>query len=409
MVELPAYRTADDGPALSRRLLALTEAGQPAACPVHVGLGDPVALSDNDALITHTLARHLAEGTAHTLPPFNSVPHPALRVLNAASWDRVDAMTADFAEMPVDLASGLWARVDEVCRHGAPSSPAERGAAAELMLRLGYPLRAAEILGLLDADITTHAFRPDMVRAELQTFMRLRPEARPVLEGRALRAAADPGLPPAARLRLANYIVVLDGKRGTATPEFHRAVALGRRATEEMPETGMVRHLAEHTLYRAIAFEPYLRGDREGTMEFLGRAARALEAARPAPDSPDFLSWSDHAFPMFETLSKTLLGYGEVPRALDSTARLVEINPNDHRAWAVRGRALAHAGDLDAAVRAWERILPLGGLPVAAAAFYLGWAHGQLGDADRARAFHRLSYSVDPTPETIAGRATASG
>ncbi|QFZ75175.1 hypothetical protein GFH48_19570 [Streptomyces fagopyri] len=144
-------------------------------------------------------------------------------------------------------------------------------------------------------------------------------------------------------------------------------------------------------------------------MEFLGRAARALEAARPAPDSPDFLSWSDHAFPMFETLSKTLLGYGEVPRALDSTARLVEINPNDHRAWAVHGRAPAHAGDLDAAVRAWERILPLGALPVAAAAFHLGWAHGQLGDADRARAFHRLSYAVDPTPEAIAGRATASG
>lgn len=407
--ELPAYRVVEDGPTLSRRLLALTEAGRPAACPVHVGLGDPVPLSDNDAHVTHTIARHLAEGTTHALPPFNSVPHPALRVLNAASRDRVDAMTADFADMPADLRSDLWARVDEVCRRGASLSPAERGIAAELLLRLGYPLRAAEILGLLDADIATHTFRPGMVRAELQVLMRLRPQARPVLEERALHAAADPGLAPAVRLRLANYIVVLDGKRGRATPAFHRAVELARRAMEEMSETGLVRHLAEHTLYRAIAFEPYLRGDREGTMEFLGLAAHALETARPGSDSVDFLSWSDHAFPMFETLSKTLLAYGQIPQALDSTARLVEINPNDHRAWAVRGRALAHAGDLNAAVEAWERILPLGGLPVAAAGFFLGWAHEELGEADRAREYYRLSYAVDPTPEAIAGKVVGAG
>ncbi|MFC5196676.1 hypothetical protein [Streptomyces kaempferi] len=408
MVELPAYRTVDDGPALSRRLLALTEAGRPVACPVHVGLGDPVALSSNDAHITHTVARHLAEGTAHALPPFNSVPHPALRVLNAASWDRVDAMTADFAGMPADLASDLWTRVDEVCRRGATLSSAERGVAAELLLRLGYPHGAAEILGLLDADVTTHTFRPDMVRAELQAFMRLYPQARSVLEDRALRAAADPGMAPAARLRLANYIVVLDGKRGHATPAFHRAVELARRAMEETPGTGMARHLAEHTLYRAIAFEPYLRGDEEGTMELLGRAAEALEVARPGTDALDSLSWNDHAFPMFETLSKTLLGYGEVRQALDSTARLVTINPNDHRAWAVRGRALACSGDLEGAVRAWERILPLGGLPVAAAGFFLGWAHGELGDTALAREFYELSYSVDPTPEAIAGKVPLS-
>ncbi|MGW3634516.1 tetratricopeptide repeat protein [Streptomyces sp. NPDC005122] len=409
MLELPAYRTVDDGPTLSRRLLALTEAGRPAVCPVHVGLGDPVALSGNDAIITHTMARHLVAGTADSLPPFNSVPHPALRVLTAASWDRVDAMTADFSEMPAELTSSLWSRVDEVCRPGTALSPAERSVAAEVMLRLGFPLRAAEVLDLLDADVTTHVFRPGMVRAELQTFMRLRPQAHRVIEGRALRAAADTRLAPGIRLKLANYIVVLDGKRGTATPEFHQAVDLARRALEEMSETGMVRHLAEHTLYRAIAFEPYLRGDREGTLEDLGLAAQALREARPAADStdsPDFLSWSDHAFPMFETLSKTLLGYGEVQQALDSTTRLVEINPNDHRTWAVRGRALAHAGDLGAAVQAWERILPLGGLPVAAAAFFLGWAHEQFGDTDRAREFYELSHSVDPTPDAIARKAT---
>ncbi|MER6782455.1 MULTISPECIES: tetratricopeptide repeat protein [unclassified Streptomyces] len=402
MTKLPTYLPAPGAPAFARRLRALMAADAPAACPIHVGLGDPVPNSSSLAVLTHTTARYLVDGNAHLLPSFNTAPPPALRILNAASWGRDDAMAREFDAMPQDLASDLWRSVDKVCEAPETLTRIERRTASDLFLRLGYPQRAGQVLGLLQADVNTHAFHPETVRAELAVLFRLHPGAQDVLEDRALQAAADAGLPPRARVSLANFVVVRNGKRGTDTPALHRAAELGRRAMAEIEGTGMDRHLAEHTLYRAIAYEPFLVRDVALTMELLERAALALIEAQPRRDTVEYQAWEDHAFPMFETLSKTLLAQGRADEALTSTAELVELSPHDHRAWAVRAQALVAVGELEEAVRAWERVLPQGGLPVAAALFYIGWAHDRMGNPAQAQSYYRRSHTVDPTPEALA-------
>jgi tetratricopeptide (TPR) repeat protein len=129
-----------------------------------------------------------------------------------------------------------------------------------------------------------------------------------------------------------------------------------------------------------------------------------LARAEPESGLVDILAWKDHAFPMFETLSKTLLAAGDVERALEASNTLITISPHDHRVWAVRARTLVAADDLPGAIEAWERIVPMGGLPVAGAAFFLGWAHEQLDDVARAREYYALSYAVDPTPIAVSER-----
>ncbi|RKR92196.1 hypothetical protein BDK92_6630 [Micromonospora pisi] len=405
-MKLPKYRPAPGVRALTERLLSLTTAGVPAVCPVHVGLGEPVVSSTTLGHITYNIALALVNGTAHALPPFNTFPRPERRILDAASWDRVDATGADFAQMPVDLASELWHQVDQACRDHGSLTIAERCVLSDLLLRLGYPLRAGEILGLLDADIVGHPIRPETARSDLAVLLRLYPDAHPLMEDWALRAAASTAVPPQTRVRLANYVVVANGKRGADVPAVHLAAELGREAMAEVTGNGMDRYLTEHTLYRAIAYEPYLRGDMTHTMELLDRAAAALAQAEPDTGPLEILSWKDHAFPMFETLSRTLIGQGEVSWALGSTADLIAISPYDHRVWELRAHALVASDDLHEAVGAWEQILPQGGLPVASAAFYLGWAHHQLGDAGKAQEYYTLSRAVDPTPVELAEHMT---
>ncbi|MFD9575438.1 tetratricopeptide repeat protein [Streptomyces sp. NPDC059982] len=401
MTKLPKYLPAPGAPAFAKRLHALLAANTPAACPIHVGLGSPVSNSSSLATLTHTIARHLADGKAHLLPSFNTAPPPALRILNAASWGRTDAMARDFDAMPGDLASTLWLDIDKLCKAPDALSRTERRVASDLFLRLGYPQRAGHVLNLLDADVHTHAFHPETVRAELAVLFRLHPGAQVVLEERALQAAADPSLPPRARLSLANFVVVRNGKRGTDTPALHTAAERGRSAMTEIEGTGMDRYLAEHTLYRAIAYEPFLVRDTAQTMDLLESASLALIQAQPRQGTVDYLAWEDHAFPMFETLSKTLLAQGRAQEALTTTDKLTALSPYDHRAWAVRAQALVAVGELEEAIRAWEEVLPQGGHPVAAALFYIGWAHEQLGRPAQARSFYRSSHHVDPTPEAL--------
>ncbi|MCM2420618.1 tetratricopeptide repeat protein [Streptomyces sp. RKAG293] len=399
---LPKHVPTPGAPAFAQRLRALMTAGTPAVCPIHVGLGDPVPGSSSLATITHAIARHLVDGTADQLPVFNTAPPPALRILQAASWARLDAMTGDFDQMPADLAGDLWHCVGAVCASPGELTRAEGRAASDLLLRLGYPRRAGEVLGLLDADIHTHVFHPETVRAELAVLFRLHPGAQDILEERALQAAADESLPPRARLALANFVVVRNGKRGTQTLALHTAAWFGQQAMAQITGSGMDRHLAEHTLYRAIAYVPFLRKDGDQTMELLDRAALALEDACPSPDAGlQRLAWEDHAFPMFETLSKTLLAQGKTEQALASSERLTHLSPYDHRAWAVRAQALVAAGHLEDAAVAWEQTLPQGGLPVAAALFYLGWVHQQLGSPAEAAEHYRRSLAVDPTAPVV--------
>ncbi|WP_406318089.1 tetratricopeptide repeat protein [Streptosporangium sp. NBC_01639] len=399
-LRIPPYRLPGGAKPFARRLRALLSAGRPAACPVPIGLAAPQPLSDTVAICTHAIARHLVEGDAAALPIFNTRPPDTWRILTAASRNRPDAFTEEFGDLPADLASDLWLQVDQVCRDRDSLPPPALRAAADLLLRLGYPKKAAELLGMSGTKADAHRFNPRLAREEMSVLFRFHHDSAQ-LEQLALNAAADEEIDAYARLMLANFIVVRNGKRGTDTPEAHQAAELGRAALASLDDTETVKALAEHTWLRAVAYLPFLKSDVKATLAILDRAEECLALGRPSQGTLRILAWEDHATPLYETLAKTLILFGQAERAVAATDRLVELNPHDHRTWNRRGQALVAAGRIDEALHAFERTLPLGGIAVAEAAFHLGWVYEQLGKPDLARDHYLLSQRVDPTVDVV--------
>ncbi|WP_433273466.1 tetratricopeptide repeat protein [Actinosynnema sp. CS-041913] len=389
---MPPNYQPDPGPrALARRLGALAVAGVPVRCGVWLGLREPGAGSSRLAEVTHTIARHFADGDVAALPRFNTNPSPATRVFTAASHGRVDALGPDMAAFPDDLASPLWWRVLDRVR--AELTTADRVVAADLLLRLGYQRHAADVLGMADF----RGFTPELAVRQLAVLFWSRPSAAEV-EQLALDGARDTRLPPAARHALALFVLVRNGRRGTDTAALHEAAALAGRTAPDEP-------LPRQAHYRALAFVPFLRGDRAATWHLLDRALDSQRAARPRT-ALERLAWEDYAYPLHETIARTHLRSGAPDKAVDATGELVALSPNDARTWAIRGDALLAADRLDEAVHAFDAGVALGGLPAARAAFYRGWALTRLGRSAEAAESYRLSWRIDPT---VPAAARASG
>ncbi|GAB2959655.1 tetratricopeptide repeat protein [Saccharothrix stipae] len=385
----------DPGPrALAVRLGALATAGVPVRCRVYVGLHEPGETSPPHAVVTHTIARHLASGTTAALPRFTTNPSPMQRVYDAASLGRVDAIGGDLAVFPADLASDLWSRVRE-----RSVEPDDRVTAADLLLRLGYQRHAADVLGMAQVDPRTHVFDPTTAVKQLAVLF-WHPHRPADLEALALRGARDERLPADARRTLALFVVVRNGRRGDDTPALHEAAALARALP---PADG----LAWQSLHRALAFIPFLRGDVVGTFRLLDLALEAQLEVRPTT-ALDRLAWADHAFPLHETIARTHLRTGSPDRAVTASDELVSLAPHDHRTWAVRGDALLAARRWREAVEAFDRAVALGGLPAARAAFLRGWALDRLGRRADATDSYRLSHRIDPTVTATGSARTTS-
>ncbi|MDT8912283.1 hypothetical protein [Amycolatopsis sp. PS_44_ISF1] len=392
----PAYFPPAGSAPLAARLRALLTAGVPVACGVYPGLADPGPASARHAEATHARARHVADRSVE-LPHFNTNPPPILRVLAAASLGRVDALSDTMADFPADLAGDLWRQVAGVVADPGGLEPAERAHASDLMLRLGYPRTAARVLGMAAPDPASHAFSRECAIAELAVLLRRRHDPA-VLEARALDLARDRSHTARVRMIAANFVVVRNGRRGTDTPALHESAELALAAAEEWEADPFAGNLAWQTVHRATAYVPFLRGDADGTLRALDLAeARQKAAEAEVTDPLRELAWIDHAFPLYETIAKTHLRLGHAGPAVTATARLVELSPHDQRTWAVRGQALLAAGRPEDAAEAFGRALPLGGLPVARAAYHLAWIHDLLGDRERAAHYCALSRRVDPT------------
>ena len=393
----PAYAPEPGPTALSRRLKALLDADVPVSCPVYLGLGPPGELSAQHAESTHAVARQLAVRAVDALPHFNTNPPPILRVLAAVSRGRLDAIGDDPADFPDDLGSDLWRRVRALAADPAALDPDERRHLADLMLRLGHLSVAAEVLGMSGADPETHHFDRVTAVEQLAVLFRRGRDTR-VLERRALAVARDRTYPARIRYIMANFVVVRNGRRGEDAPALHEAAELAVEAVGGLDTTPFAAHLATQTVYRAVAFVPFVRRDGAETLKILDRAEEHQLAAEPLAEGPlQRLAWIDHAFPLYETIGRTHLRLGDAVEAVAATDTLARLSPHDPRAWDMRGHALVLAGRAEDAVLAYGHALPIGGLPVAKAAFQLGWLHAQLGHRDAALDFYRMSQRIDPT------------
>lgn len=399
----PRYQPASGREALVNRLEALTLAGVPAACSVYVGLAEPGPRSPNHAVVTHTIARHLAVGDFEALPWFNTSPPPVLRILAAASWQRRDAMVLRPGQLPDDLASDLWWSVVKLLRTPSELPAAGTSALVEVLIRLGFLRTAAEVLGIsYQEPLANCNLRQATARPELATLSRLAPKS-PALITLARTAAEDSRYTPRQRIAFANFVIVRLGKAGKESSVLDDMFSAGTAALDEIPPDSFEYHLTRHTLYRAAAYIPFLRGNQDSTMDLLRTAHEAIFSAEPR-NSLEQLSLTDHIFPMFETLAKTYTLYNDLTAATTSALELVRISPWDSRTWFSYGQVLLRSGRFEDAIAAYEKVYEIGGHPVGQAAYYSGFALERLGRKKEALDRYRFAERVDPTVDVVQER-----
>lgn len=393
MTAPPRHRTDPSPRALAIRLRALLTAEVPASCRVYAGLAAPASTAALHARVTHAIASSFVAGESAGVPRFEPPPCAHQRLLSAASWGRVDGLGADMATFPVDLASELWWRVHD--RALGPLRAAERRVACELMLRLGYPRRAASVIGLCAIDARKHTFTPELALAQLAVLCCHLPAS--VVEPMALTAARS-GLPADVRRELALFVVFRNAARGTDSTSLLAGAALAVRASAELPRSGFVGALARARLNRALAVVPFVRRDIGEAHRTLGRAVECLTSVTPGAAEIDRLAWADEAYALYGFLARTHLAVGLGERAFGYTDELVALSPGDDRTWVLRGDALVACGRLEEAVEAYGRGVELGGWGAARAAHSRGFVLERLG-LDGAADFE-LARRIDPTALT---------
>ncbi|SMC97657.1 tetratricopeptide repeat protein [Lentzea albidocapillata] len=471
MTAMPRYRTDQSPRALATRLRALCTARVPVACGVYAGLSAPVPTSALHARITHAMARAFVAGTSADVPRFEPPPSAQLRLLTAASWDRLDGAGPDMTTFPVDLASELWWRVHERAlgssrtpdrapgssrtadrafgssrtpdrafgssrtpdrAFGSSRTPdhpldasrtperapgssrtpdralgssrtADRRLACDLLLRLGYSHRAAEVIGLSVIDPRKHVLSPDLALEQLAVLRCHLPSS--AVEAMALRGARS-GLPPETRRDLALFVVFRNAARGADSTSIQAAAALATKASSELPQNGFTGLLNRARLHRALAAVPFVRRDIAETHRLLGRALESLTSITPATEM-DRLAWADEAYALYAFLVRTHLTIGLGQRAAGYAAELAEISPGDDRSWALQGDALAACGQLEAALDAYGRGIALGGWGAARAAYLRAFVLERLGRVAEAAEDYVLSQRIDPTSSVVAGSVVA--
>jgi tetratricopeptide (TPR) repeat protein len=247
-----------------------------------------------------------------------------------------------------------------------------------------------------------HAFATPELAIKEFAVLYWRPHNPDDLDRLALRGAADPALPLETRVSLATFVVVLHGKRGVETPIMTEAAHLAQAGADQL-STSFADNLARQACYRGLAFLPFVRRDRAGTLDVLDQAYRCQMEAIPNTALEKF-AWDDYAFPLFETLAKTNTLLGRPQQAVTATDTLIAISPHDHRTWAARGRALLASGKLDEALIAYTQMESLGGLAAASATFHQGWVLQQLGRHGAAAQAYRKSVAIDPTVAVVANQ-----
>lgn len=395
---LPRYEPGPGAAGLAARLKALLDGDHPVRCDTYVDLGAPSAFSSHHAETTFTLAEAVVAGRAGELSKFNSKPATVTRPYALASRGRADVMALDPADPPEDIDQGLWHEVRERARLRRFRDPTEAAAVSQLLLRLGFLRAALDTLQLRPVDL--RSFRPDdaIATEQLHLLARASGDLAPLRE-LLFTLMTDRRYSPYSRATMAKQFVVSAGRRNLWEDRLLAAEAELLEVSEAMPDD-FAGNLYRQTIFRAVSFVPFLRGDRERTIAYLTSAEECQLRAVPSTGL-EFLLWRDYAFPLYETLHRTAEVHGDRQLALRSAEKLIAISPGDYRAWIAHLRLRFDLGDLDGALRSAERAIDLGGFSVAQAAFYASVIAQESGDGAAALRYRSTAARLDPDSPSL--------
>lgn len=409
MVRLTTWQQGHGLAALSAGVEGLLRGNHPVRCGVYIGLNTPGPDSSHHAHATEMLARIVTGHEPDFRYRFNSKPAPTTRVFSVASRGRADGISADLPAFPRDLASPLWQEVEHwLAADADTAAPHLREAASELMLRLGYVRTAASLVGLSPAiydqpnlAIDADDISVDDAIGQFHVLSRMHRDQGALAEAYFM-GGFDRRFSRYVRTILLKAFIVHYGGSKTWDDRLPAARTELLALLDDLDLAPFHASLYAQTVYRAVAFIPFLRRDVDATFDDLARAERHQYDAVPRSEL-DHLLWTEHCFPLIETLYRTNQLTGSPKDALAQAERLVVLSPGDNRSWLARATARAELDELDGALTDFDRAISFGGRTVAAAAFGAHQVARETGDPHRARTYLAAAHEVDPCSSSLVG------
>ena len=374
-MKLSMFRYGQGRVAMAASLKNLSAGEYPIPCHVYVGLHPATTDSSHHAEATERLAKIVVGKEPDFGYRFNSKPPPTTRIFTAASQARLDAIAPAIEDFPEDLSSPLWYSVrnhlDVLRQSPGPSDSSE--AASELMLRLGYVRDAAVLVGLPESiyedapPLESIKFDPNVAIGQYHVLSRMYPD-QGELANSFYSSGFDPQFSPYVRSVLLKAFIVHFGQQNAWDERLPAAVKESLRLLEVIELHSNHFDLYAQTVYRAVAFMPFIQKNPELALKYLEQGLDHQELAALG-DGRSELLWRDHAFPLFETMSKTCLSLGDLAAAHSYADQLVLISPADSRSWLARAGTHARLDNLSAALADFNTAISLGGRSVAAASF----------------------------------------
>lgn len=412
MVELAGYSYGQGLPAMAASVKGLAEANYPSSCNVYSGLRNSSELSTHHAEATLDLAKIIVGTKPHFGYRYNSKAPPTTRIFTCASQHRLDGITPEINDFPSDLSSSLFVSVREQCDESLRTStfsPLMRETASELMLRLGYIREAAKLVHLPES-LLQEAPPTDQIEISVEdgvgqfhVLSRAYPNQRDLAE-LFFRCGHDKKFSNYQRSIFLKNFVVYFGQRKTWDS---RLPAVAERLINMLGSVGLQGHyqdLYAQTVYRALAFIPFLQRNIDGALDLLDKGLEHQNRANI--EGEDALLWRDHAFPLFETLCKTTMYAGKLDQAYIFATKLTDLSPGDYRAWIARADVLMRLNKLHEASADLLRAESLGGRHVAAAKFGLFQIALREGEVERAGELLAEARTVDPLSSSLSELST---
>jgi tetratricopeptide (TPR) repeat protein len=211
------------------------------------------------------------------------------------------------------------------------------------------------------------------------------------------RIALQAESPAVARFNAAAMVFVHKAKTGAPADELAEWHPRYERALGDV--TAMVAPFAAalyaSRFYRGSAFLPQRLGDRSGVTRTLDLAERYAMQMVPGTPAEEHLRLENlHA--LMESRTKEALWLGDRELALARARKVIEVDPDDAKAWMELGEIRFHRRDWREAAEAYATAAMLGPPASAPGRYMAGYCLRQAGDERLAALFFKDALEIDP-------------
>ncbi|MEU8403650.1 tetratricopeptide repeat protein [Nonomuraea sp. NPDC048892] len=310
--------------------------------------------------------------------------------------------------LPRDQWTSDWSRLVELYTNAPELSGEQRLRLGVLLSALDLDVAALRALPSPDvASIATDPLAASTAMKRSHALSRARPGPETAdADRRVLSLIAHSTALPASMCLTAALTLLVKAARGgapdlTAVQELRELSA--RHAGGLERDDTPISLLLRSTYWRAVSYEPFLRGDHARTAHELDLAEEL--ARQGVEDHPGLLLFRQNLHPLLETRSRAAREHGHLDLAVAYATELTELDPYDGKVHYNLGTTHRARGDHEGALTAFRRAVALGLPHASRARVAVAQCLEALGDLPSALAEYVEAVREDPADHRAAGGA----